>query len=210
MGKTKLIAVSGVCAAVSVVCMMLCSVAFWAALILAVVASIAVVIPLLIDPKGLVYSILVYTVSSVLGGFSAMGLGNIVYVVPMVAFSMPFAIVKVFGETVKISAQLEQEHTLEDPFGNGEETRVLQMQLKGKKRLNPIVKWVLYYVLLEFALGLTLLSAYLFAKPLFNQIVANKLFYLLLAALQLIVIPYDLLMRGCLIGATKIIHKVIK
>ena len=210
MGKTKLIAISGVCSAVAVVCMLACSLAFWAALILAVISSIAVVIPLLIDPKGLVYSLLVYAVSSVLGGFAAVGLGNIVYVAPIVAFAMPFAIVKVYGETVKVSAQVEQTETLEDPFEEGENLHVMQMQFEGKKRLNPVVKWVLYYVLLEICIGLTLLAAYLFTQPLFNQIVANKYFYLLLAALQLIVIPYDLLMRGCLLGATKIIHKVIK
>lgn len=210
MGKTKLIAISGICAAVSVVCMLLCSVAFWATLILSVIASIAVVIPLLIDPKGLIYSLLIYAVASVLGGFSTLALGNVVYVAPMVAFSMPFAIVKVCGETVKVSAQVEQKETFEDPFGNGEDTHVLQVQLNGKKRLPTVVKWVLYYVLLEVAIGLTLLSAYLLAKPLFNQIVGNKLFYLLLAAMQLVVIPYDLLIRGCLIGTTKILHKVIK
>ena len=210
MGKTRLIAISGVCGAVAVACMLLCSVAFWAVLMLSVIASIAVVIPLLIDPKGLIYSLLVYAVSSVLGGFAAVGLGNIVYVAPIVAFAMPFAIVKVFGETVKVSAQFEQKQTFEDPFGNGEDTHVMEVQLQGKKRLRPIVKWVLYYVLLEVAIGLTLLSAYLFVEPLFNQIVSNKFFYLLLAALQLIVIPYDLLMRGCLIGTTKILHKIIK
>ncbi|MCH5159898.1 MAG: hypothetical protein J1F66_03495 [Clostridiales bacterium] len=210
MGKTKLIAISGICAAVAVVCMLLCSVAFWAVLMLSVIASIAAVIPLLIAPKGLTYSLLIYAVSSVLGGFSAVALGNIVYVAPIVAFGMPFAIVKVYGETVSFSAQLDQKQTFEDPFGNGEDTHVMQVQLKGKKRLNPIVKWVLYYVLLEVAIGLTLLAAYLFTKPLFDQIVSNDFFYLLLAALQLIVIPYDLLMRGCLIGIVKILHKVIR
>ena len=210
MGKTKLIAISGICSAVAVVCMLLCSVAFWGVLILAVIASIAVVVPLLIDPKGLVYSMLVYAVSGLLGGFVVVALGNVVYVLPMVAFAMPFAIVKVYGEMVKVTAQVEQTETLEDPFGGGEDLRVMQMQFNGKKRLHPVVKWVLYYVLLEIAIGLTLLSAYLFAKPLFDEIVRNKYFYLLLATLQLIVMPYDLLMRGCLIGTTKILHKIIK
>ena len=210
MGKTKLIAISGICSAVAVVCMLLCSVALWATLILCVIASIAVVVPLLIDSKGLTYSLLIFAVASVLGGFSAVALGNVVYVVPMVTFAMPFAIVKVCGETVKVSAQVEQQETFEDPFGNGEDTHVLALQLQGKKRLPTVVKWVLYYVLLEIAIGLTILSAYLFVQPLFNQIVSNKFFYLLLATAQLIVIPYDLLMRGCLIGTTKILHKVIK
>ena len=176
MGKTKLIALSGVCGAVAEVCMLACSVAFWAALILSVVASIAVVIPLLVDSKALMYSILVYAVAGILGGFAVVALGNVVYVAPMVAFAMPFAIVKVYGE----------------------------------RGFHPIVKWVFYYVLLEFGIGLTLLAAYSFAQPLFNQIVSNDYFYLLLAALQLVVIPYDLLMRGCLMGVTKILHKIVK
>lgn len=210
MGKTKLIALSGICSAAAVVCMMLASVAIWATLILSVLASVAVVIPLLVDPKGLTYSLLIYAVSSVLGGFSAFALGNVVYVAPMVAFSMPFAIVKVYGEAVKVSARLEEHETFEDPFGNGEDTHVVQVQLNGKKRLPAVVRWVVYYVLLEVGIGLTVLSAYLFAKPLFEQIVQNKYFYLLLAAAQLIVIPYDLLMRGCLIGTTKILRKTLK
>ena len=210
MGKTKLIAISGICAGVAVVCMLLSSVAFWATLILSVVASIAVVVPMLVDPKGLTYSLLVYAVASVLGVFAALSLGNIVYVAPLIAFGMPFAIVKVCGETVSVSAQIEQKETYEDPFGNGEDTHVLAVEFQGKKRFPTFVKWILYYVLLEVAIGLTLLAAYLFAKPLFTQIVDNSLFYLLLAAMQLIVIPYDLLMRGCLIGARKVLKKAIR
>ena len=210
MGKARFIALSGICGAVAVTCMMLASIAIWATLILSVVASIAVVIPLLIDPKGLTYSLLIYGVASVLGAFSALALGNVVYVAPCVAFCMPFAIVKVYGEAVKVSAKLEEHQTLEDPFGQGEDAHVVAVKLDGKKRLPTVVKWVLYYVLLEAAVGLTLLAAYLFTEPLFKQIVQNTYFYLLLAAIQVVVIPYDLLMRGCLIGTTKILHKIIK
>ena len=210
MSKTKLIALSGICSAVAVACMMLTSIAFWATLILSVVASIAVVIPLLVDPRGLFYSLLIYAVASVLGAFASFVVGNAVYVAPCVAFAMPFAIVKVYGEAVRVSAKLTEHQTLEDPFGQGEDTHVLSVKLDGKKRLPAVVKWILYYVLLEAGIALTLLAAYLLTKPLFDQIVQNKYFYLLLAALQLVVIPYDLLMRGCLIGTTKALHKIIK
>lgn len=210
MSKTRLIAISGICAAVAVVCMLLSSFAIWATLLLSVVASLAVVIPLLVEPKALMYSLLVYMVASVLGAFSATTLGNVVFVVPCVTFAMPFAIVKVYGESVKVSAKLEEKETLEDPFGQGEDTRVVAVKLKGKKRLPTVVKWVLYYALLEIGIGLTLFTAYVLAKPTFDQIVQNKYFYLLLGAMQLVVVPYDLLMRGCLIGTTKILHKVIK
>ena len=210
MSKARLIATSGICGAVAVICMMLSSIAIWATLILSVVASIAVVIPLLIDPKGLVYSLLVYAVAGVLGAFLGFTIGNVVYVAPMVAFCMPFAIVKVYGESVKVSARFEEGETLEDPFEAGQNTQVVAVQLKGKKRLHPVVKWILYYVLLEVGVGLTMLAAYLLTRPLFDEMVQNKYFFLLLAATQLIVPPFDLLMRGCLIGTTKLLHKVVK
>lgn len=210
MSKTKLIALSGICSAIAVTCVLLCGVASWGMPAFSAIAAVAVVIPLLVDPKALTYSLLTYAVSFALGTFAAAGLGNVVYAVPVLTFGMPFAIVKVWGETVKVSAQVEQTETFEDPFGNGEETHVLSVQLNGTKRLPRFVKWILYYVLLEIAIGLTLLAAYLFVKPLFNQIVGNKYFYLLLALSQLIVIPYDLLMRGCLIGTTKLLRKIVK
>ena len=209
MGKTKLIALSAVCSAMAVVCMMLCSLTFWAALFLSVLASLAVVVPLLVEPKALVYSLLSYAVSSVLGVFFSVAVGNVAYVAPCVAFCMPFAIVKVYGETVKLSAEFAPPQTIENPFGE-KDTHVVEVKLDGKKRLHPIVKWVLFYVLLEAGIGLTLLSAYLLTPPLFHQIVQNKYFYLLIAAFQLIPIPYNLLMRGCLIATTKILHKIIK
>lgn len=183
MSKTRLIAISGICGAVAVVCMLLCSIAGWVTLILSVLASIAVVIPLLVDSKGLVYSLLVYAVASVLGVFAAFSLGSVVNVAPCIAFCIPFAIVKVRGESVKPD---------------------------GAKRLPAVVRWVLYYVLLEIALGLTVLVAYLFVPALFQEMVSNPFFYLLLGASQLVVMPYDLLMRGCIVGTTKILRKVIK
>ena len=211
MGKARFIAISGICSATAVVCMILASFALWATLILSVVASIAVVIPLLVDPnRGLTYSLLIYAVVGVLGSFAALSFGSIVYVAPMVTFCMPFAIVKVYGESVRVSAKFEQTETLEDPFGQGEDTHVMSVQLKGKKRLPAVVKWVLYYVLLEVGVVLTLLTTYLITPSVFATLVANKYFYILLAATQLIVIPFDLLMRGCLIGTVKVLHKVIK
>ena len=209
MSKTKLIAVSGICSATAVVCMILTSIALWAILVLSVVASIAVVIPLLIDPKGLVYSLLIFAVVAVLGSFAAVSIGSIVYVAPMVTFCMPFAIVKVYGESVKVSAKVEQEDTLDDPFEKGE-VKIMSMQVKGKKRLPAFVRWILYYVLLEAGIGLTILTSYLLAPTTFTLIVHNKYFYILLGVAQLIVIPFDFLMRGCLIGTVKILRKAIK
>lgn len=210
MSKARLIALSGICSAAAVLCMLLASFTLWATLFLAVIASLAVVIPLLVEPKGLTYSLLIYTVAAVLGGFAAFSLGNIVYVAPIIAFCMPFTIVKVYGESVKVSAKMQPKETLDDPFIQGKFASVVEVKLDKKKRLHPVVKWVLYYVLLEVAIGLTLLAAYLFVPSLFEQMIANKYFYLLLAVAQLVVIPYDLLTRGCLIGTTKILRKIVK
>lgn len=210
MSKARLIAISGICSAAAVLCMLLASFTLWATLFLAVLASLAVTIPLVIHPKGLTYSLLIYAAASVLGGFAALTLGNIVYVAPIIAFCMPFTIVKVYGETVRVSAKMQPKEKLDDPFIEGKFESVVEVKIDKKKRLHPVVKWVLYYVLLEVAIGLTLLAAYLFVPGLFTQMVTHTYFYLLLAAAQLVVIPYDLLTRGCLIATTKILQKVIK
>ena len=210
MSKARLIALSGICSAAAVLCMMLASFALWATLLLAVVASLAVVIPLLVDPKGLTYSLLIYAVAAVLGGFAAFSLGNVVYVAPIIAYCMPFTIVKVYGESVKVSAQMQPKEKLDDPFTEGKFASVVEVKLDSKKRLPSVVRWVLYYALLEVAIGLTLLAAYLFVPALFEEMVVNPFFYLLLGAAQLAVMPYDLLTRGCLIGTMKILRKIIK
>lgn len=209
--KARLIAISGICGAVATGCLLIASlpVARWFILVLAVVSSIAVVVPMLIDGRNLVYSLLIYLVAGVIGFF--VGMANILYVAPLLTFCMPFAIVKVYGETVKVTAKLEQSQTLEDPFGMGDETKVVQFKLNGKKRLPTIVKWILYYVLMEVCIALTLLVTYLLTRPVFDALYATKwLFWLIVAAAQLAVPMYDLLLRGCLIGAVKILHRSVK
>lgn len=210
-GKARLIAISGICGAVATGCLLLASlpVSRWFILALAVVASIAVVVPMLIDGRNLVYSLLIYLVASVLGFF--VGMANIVFVAPLLTFCIPFAIVKVYGETVKVTASVQQTQTLEDPFDLGEETKVMQLKLDGKKRLPTIVKWLLYYVLLEIGIALTLVATYLLTRPVFDTLYATKwLFWLIIGTAQLAVPMYDLLLHGCLIGTVKILHRAIK
>lgn len=207
MNKARFIAISGVCGAIAVVCLILAGLPAlkWVALILAVMASIAVAVPILIDPKGLLYSLLTFVVSGAVGVF--MGMANIVYVAPIIVFCMPFSIVKVYGETVKISAQLDEPTVLEDPFG-GEDKTVVQVSVDKKQRLPVFVRWIIYYVLLEAALALTLGAAYLFTRPVFDALTENKLFIWIILVAQLVVPPYNLLMRGCLIAATKVVRKI--
>lgn len=209
--KARLIAISGICGATATGCLLLASlpIARWFILILAVVSSIAVVVPMLIDGRNLVYSLLIYLVASVLGFF--VGIANIVYVAPLLTFCIPFAIVKVYGETVKVTASVEQTQTLEDPFGLGDETKVMQLKVNKKRRFPVVVKWVLYYVLLEIGIGLTLFATYLLTRPVFDTLYATKwLFWLIIVAAQLAVPMYDLLLRGCLIGTVKILHMAVK
>lgn len=211
VNKAKIIAISGMCGAVAASCLLLVGLIpamRWAMLFLGVVASVAVTIPLLIDPRNIVYSLLVYVAASVLGMF--LGIANVTFVAPIVVFCMPFAIVKVCGETVKVTAQLQDEQVLEDPFGQGDDKKVVALQVKGKPRLPKAVKWILYFVLLEAGIGLTMLFSYLFTPDMFRAVVSAKWFWWAVGAIQLIVYPYDALMNGCLIGTTKILKKAIK
>ena len=211
MNKAKLIAISGVCAAVAVVCLLLASVFPYGVLIYAVIASVAVVMPLLLDGRNLTYSLLVYAVSIVVGALSGTLVGNIIYVAPIVLFCLPFAIVKVYGETFKVTAKVEHTETLEDPFGQGDDRKVMSVQFNGQKRLPTIVKWIIYYILLELGIGLTLLVTYYLTPAVFERVYSTDwIFWLLIATAQLIVPLYDLLLRGCLIGAVKSLKKIIK
>lgn len=209
-GKAKLIATSGLCGALSVAATLLAAIPAlnWCMPIFAVLASITVTIPMLIDARNLVYSLLIYAVCATLGVF--VGLANIIYVAPIITFCIPFAIVKVYGESFKVTEIKEQTETLEDPFQQGETKQVVAVAVSGKKRLPTVVKWILYYVLLEIGIGLTLLAAYFLTQPVFFIVVNSQFFYWALGLMQILPIPFDLLMRGCIIAATKILRKVVK
>lgn len=204
MNKAKLIATSGICAAVCIGCLALASFVKWTMLIAAAIATVACALPTLIDARNWVYSVLILIVSGVLGMF--IGLANVMYVAPIVAFCMPFGIVKSYGETIKVTASLGETTVLEDPFG-GEDKQTVAVNVEGKLCLPKVVKWVLYYVLLELGLGLTVLCMYLFTRPVFDTLTSNNILYWILGAAQLVVIPYDLLIRGCFTGAVKIMRK---
>lgn len=207
MTKAKLIAISGLCCAVVVGCMLLATlpVMRYLMLFLGVVAAVATVIPLMLSVKYLVYTLLIYAAGSILGVF--FGIANVMYVAPIVTFCIPFAIVKVYGETMKFSAMADKK-VLDDPFDDNQ--KVVKIQMEGKQNLSVGVRWLLYYVLLEVGLSLTVLSAYLFMRPVFDAMVQNFWFYAALAIMQFAVFPYNLLLRGCLTGTAKVLNKVIK
>ena len=209
--SARIIAISGICAAISCVAMLLTSLVPYVTLIFGVAAAVATVAPLLIDGNNLVYSLLVYAASLAIGAISGVFIGNIVAVAPVVTFGVPFAIVKVWSESFRITAQAQHTETLEAPFEGEADAEVVRIELKGKRRVHPVVKWVLYYVLMEVGIALTLTVTWALTPAVLERFSSVKwLFWLTLGAAQLAVPMYDLLLRGCLIAAQKVIRKVVK
>ena len=204
MSKAKVIATSGICAAVCVGCLALAGFVKWVALVAAALATVACALPTLIDARNWLYSVMILIVSGALGIF--IGIANVIYVAPIVAFCMPFGIVKAYGESLKVTASLGETAVLEDPFG-GEDKQTVAVNVESRLCLPKVGKWILYFVLLEVGLGLTVLSAYLFTPDFFKSLVDSKLLYWILGAAQLVVVPYDLLIRGCFIATVKVMRK---
>ena len=92
MNKTKLIALCGLCGAVAVVCLVCLSYVKWVALALAVVGSVVVCCPQMINGKYLWYSVATYLVAVAVGVL----VGNPVYVAPVALYAMPYCICKLF------------------------------------------------------------------------------------------------------------------
>lgn len=204
MTKAKIIATSGICAAVCVGCLAVAGFVKWLALIAAALATVACAMPTLLDARNWLYSVLILIVSGALGIF--IGIANVIYVAPIVAFCMPFGIVKAYGESLKVTASLGETAVLEDPFG-GEDKQTVAVNVESKLCLPKVVKWILYFVLLEVGLGLTVLSVYLFTPDFLRSLVDSKLLYWIIGAAQLVVVPYDLLIRGCFVATVKVMRK---
>ena len=206
--KAKIVAISGLCGGVSVICLLLLGLpgVRWVALILAVVASVAVAIPTIASGRP-IFSIIVYIVSAIFGVWA--NLANIVFVAPVVAFCMPMAIVKVAGETLKISTKVQQT-TIDSPFDNGDDKQVMAVEIEAIPRMKPIVKWILYYVVLEAGIALTLLATYLLTPVTFELIWTHKLLVWLLVALQLLPIPYDMLLKSAFALTAKTLKRHIQ
>ena len=205
--KAKIVAISGLCGGVAVVCLLLLGLpmARYAALVFAVGASVAVAIPTMASGRP-IFSVIVYAVSAIAG--TIFGVANITYVAPVVAFFMPMDLVKVAAETPKLSAKINQQ-TIDDPFGNGDDKQVVAVEVQAQSRMKGFVKWILYYVVLEIGIALTLLATYIFAKPTFDFLVSHNLFVVFLVALQLLPIPYDMLLRGAFTLTAKALRRHI-
>ena len=206
--KAKIVAISGLCGGVSVVCLLLLGLpgVRWIALILAVVASVAVAIPTMVSGRP-IFSVIVYLVSAVFGVWA--NLANIIFVAPVVAFCMPMAMVKVASETLKLSTKVQQK-TIDSPFDNGDDKQVVAVEIEATPRMKPVVKWILYYVVLEVGIALTLFATYLFTPVMFEQIWGHKLLVWLLVALQLLPISYDMLLKSAFVLTSKTLKRHIQ
>lgn len=206
--KAKIVAISGLCGGVAVVCLLLLGLpmARYAALVFAVGASVAVAIPTMASGRP-IFSVIVYVVSAIAG--TIFGVANITYVAPVVAFFMPMALVKVAAETPKLSAKINQQ-TIDDPFGNGDDKQVVAVEIQTKPRMSKVLKWILYYILLQVGIGLTLLATYIFAQSTFTLIVEHKLFVALLIVCQALPFAYNFLLGGAFAMVAKILQRHIK
>ncbi len=210
-GSARIIALCGVCGAIACVALLLTSLVPYVALIFGVMAAVATVVPMLVNGRNLGYSLLVYAVTLTVGALCGVFIGQITAVAPIALFCIPFAIVKVWCESVKLTARVENTETLEDPFGGESDAKVVHVQMKGKPRVHPVVKWVIYYLLAEAGLALTFLFTWLVTPAVFESLYSKQwIFWLIVAAAQLAVPFYDLLLRGCLIAAVKVVRKTYK
>ena len=204
--SAKTIAICGVCGAMSCVALVLTGVLPYLALIFGVFASVATVVPLLVDDKNLGYCLLTYLATLAVAAVSGVFIGNIVAVAPVALFCVPFAIVKVWAESVRVTAV----ETLQDPFDDGD-TKVMHVELKGQPRMPAFAKWLIYYALLEVGLALTFLVTWALTPAVFERLYSQPLvFWLIVAAAQVAVPLYDLLLRGSLIAAAKIVRKSLR
>lgn len=168
MNKARLIAYTAICSAIATLCIVLSAYVKWVAVIFTVVASVAVCIPLLISNKYKLYSILAYLVSSVVG--TMLSTSNIMYCAIIICFAMPMALLKCGMENIGLE------------------------QTPQKKR--TVLKWILYFVVCEIAIAITVLAMYLVTPAVLDAIITGGNWYLYIILLNVVVPLYDFLLRG--------------
>lgn len=207
-GPARIVALCGICGAIASVSLIVVSLLPYVALIFGVFASVATVVPLLVNGRNLKYSLLVYAATITVGAIMGIFVGNSVAVAPVLFFCMPFCVVKVYAESVKLIAKVEDEQVPNDPFDESD-AKVLRMSVNTEKRLPTWLKWLLYYILLEVGIVLTFVITWWLMPSVFEQLYSNKIvFWLIVAVAQVAVPMYDLLLRGCLIATVKVVRKI--
>ena len=205
--KAKIVALCGVCSAISLLCLLLASFPAlkWGVMVFAVVASIAVCLPMIASAKLAKFSILVYVASAIFG--VVVGATNIIFVAPILFFFVPFCMVKVFGESVVLSKRNQQIVETPDPFDIGEPIKTITLDVVAKRRWPTWLRWVLYYVLLWLGIGISLGGCYLFTQPLLFAILENRWFWLVIVLLHVAVVPYNFFMDGVLLATKKLLKR---
>lgn len=213
MNKAKNITLCAVCAALSVIAMAAMAIpgVKWFVLILAVVASVAIALPMLFDVRNIRFVLLAYIAACAIGIVA--GMANITYVLPVVTFCMPFAIVKVYGESTYVvkNSVKKADVAPENPF---DETTSDEAQpappTEYKDRISRKLRWLIYYALLEAGIALTLVIMWIATPDAFAKLFELPVFLVeLIAAAQFVVPLFNILLTSCLRSLAKVVRKFV-
>lgn len=210
--KAKVIAICGVCCAVALLCVLCAGLSGleWFFVFFAVVASVAVCVPMLVSITNLKYSLLTYLATLLLGGFLGLAnFANFVFVLPVVTFCIPFTITKVYGESTKVTATLGDKVVIPDPFDGGDDRAAVQVNVTRKPCIRGWLRWLIYYALMQVTIGLTLLFLHLFTPDSLTALVSDVWFWVVIAAAEISVLPYNYLTRVSLLATAKLLRKVL-
>lgn len=206
MKKSRLIVISSISASVALVCLLVAGFIKWFAVIVAVVASVAVTIPLLLSPKNLKYSIFSYLSSVILGVILGGLFANIGYVLLISLFAMPVAIVKCYGEnnkndykeTTDTTSDVTDKSNIETAFDFDDDNSVkVNTELATySPKIPALWRWIIYFVCCEVAIVLSTLGMYLLMPDVIAELVRSKVFYIAIAVLNLIVPFYNYFLNG--------------
>ncbi len=164
--KTKLIALCGICSALSLLCQVGASYLVWAGLFFVVLSAVAVSLPTLIDFKYFYWSVLTYLASTVLGLLLGSGL-NPLNVLLSALFCTPFALIKLFCQSPKKQKQSKADQKAEELFSFDKNTLVSTKREVAK--ISGIKKWIVYYLFLATALTAGFFLMKLFVPTLFQR-----------------------------------------
>ncbi|MEG1706078.1 MAG: hypothetical protein RR086_03415 [Clostridia bacterium] len=200
MKSARKLAYAGICTAISLVSLILGGFVPYVSFMCWVASAIFVAIPMIIfDKHGALYSVLSALACSILA-FVVTGVGNILYVLPFITFSAPFTLFKVFAET-----QVPLDKTAPIPVFDG-----VMPVVRTKNRLPKVLMWLVFFFFAELTIGLEVLIMYFTVPQTLATLAENKLLYIGIAIVNLIVPIYNVLTTGFLRLAKATAKKVIK
>lgn len=183
--NTRILALTGICGALAMVCALGVAYLNWVALALSVICATAVAIPTMVDSRYVWYSVLCYVAVTIL--IVWLGFGQPIRVMPLVVYALPVGIVKAFGESYRPVKRDSAEEFFDKP----------------KQRIPKLVRWILYYVLCEVALAVTALMLYLFVPATLQTLIDKQWHWYILVVAQLAVPLYNIVLNGCFVLARR-------